>query len=438
MRNTTWIPYGVALMLAVVPAGADETAASRLERGVELMQDEAKLKEAIRQFEGVLRAESQSRKLAAEAHFHLAKCYLAMDEPERAAAQLEMLREGWPAENPWVIRAASLMPEPSIFGPASWESGEFLTYDIVTPGGQNVGRMHSAVVASEEDGADTWTGWTFRRSDGVMLSRIEFLAENYRPVKGRLSSPAMGEVVLTMDEDGAWRTERPDGGEALQQGEATDGGWEAAPIYDNDEVMHLMRTLPKAIGSKVTIPITTALLGGGRIDFELEAKRHDTIEVPAGRFDCVFYESNINQNFWIELAGRKRIVKIEAGMVEIDLVEIDEDWEPTQPTALESEALGVSLELPAGILETPVADNKEVYRFGMVDRRFRIREGMVEIQPTSNFNEDLRGSEEVLMDFLVEGFIKKLDEGEEIEGARKTVELEGREALAIQGHANNR
>gem|GEM_PF-2547939 len=426
MKTRPLIRVCLGLALFAGPGIAEETAASRLEKGVELMQEEATVRDAIRQFEGVLRGERQSRKLAAEARFHLAKCHLALGEEEQARAQLAALREGWPAENPWVIRAVELMPEPSMFCPPTWKDGEFLVYNIGTPGGQSVGCLYSTIIASEEDGKKTWTGWTFRRSDGVMLSTVEFLADNYRPLRGRIMSPALGDVVLRMEADGSWRTNRPVSGEAVGQGEAVAGGWNASPLYDNDQVLHLMRLLPTEVGTEVSIPITTALMGGNQLEFKLTARKHGSIEVEAGTFDCVYYESNINQNFWVEREGRKRIVRIEAGMAEIDLVEADESWNPSEPARRKAEALGVSLEIPAGLIWTPVADKPEIYRIGLVDSRFRIREGMVEIQPTSNFNEELRDDDEALAEFLLEAIGKKAEDAEIVEDSGREVAAGGR------------
>lgn len=136
---------GTTLSLAVLLSGgallADETAVTRLENGVALMKDESKLEEAIREFEGVLLAEGKSKKLAAEARYRMAKCYLELGEEKKAKIQVEKLKEDYDAANRWVVRAVGLMGSAIPFGDVPWKAGEFLEYEIQLPNGSQSWRF---------------------------------------------------------------------------------------------------------------------------------------------------------------------------------------------------------------------------------------------------------------------------------------------------------
>lgn len=427
MKNTILALWGVGLVLGAGPVAAQETAAARLEKGVELMHDEQTLREAIRQFEGVLRAERMSDKLAAEARYHLAKCHLLLGDTERAAEEVARLREKGPPEDPWVLRAAELIPEPELFGEVPWPDGEFLVYDIRTPDGSVVGHLYSVVAAADEQGEASWITWTLRQAEMLLLSRSEFLAGSYRPLRGRAVSPITGELAFEVGGDGSLAVTRPGSDERIGGSEAVAGGWTAAPFYENDQTIHLMRMLSDDVGHEVTLTLSTALHGGTGIEFKLKATDHEPIETAAGRFDCVKYESNIGQDFWVEREGARRIVRMRVGAVNIDLASGDEQWDRHEPLEVGADSLGVRLELPAGLIWLPVADKAEIFRMGFVDSEFRVHEGMVEIQPTGNFEEHLRESEDALLDTMVAALEKQYDECEEIAGSRGSLEADGRQ-----------
>ena len=66
-KTTTILTAGFLFPSNILPA--TPTIGSHLERGVELMQDEATLQDAILHFEKVLQKQNESRNLAAEALF---------------------------------------------------------------------------------------------------------------------------------------------------------------------------------------------------------------------------------------------------------------------------------------------------------------------------------------------------------------------------------
>ncbi|MEM6911295.1 MAG: tetratricopeptide repeat protein [Verrucomicrobiota bacterium] len=415
-----------ALLLGSLRA---ETLTSRLERGVELMERTEGLPEAIEAFQAVLAEGQESRKLTAEARYHLTDCYLRLGQTAQAEAQVEALRQGWPPENRWRQKALALLPPDSAFGPVPWGGQEFLHYEITVPNGERLGWMTSALTSSEEEGQPTWTSWMVRGSGPGALSRIEFLQDGFRPLHGECWSSTFGQLSLEVEPSGQWKTYPSQSQEILVEGPAEGDSWQAAPFYDNDQAVQLLRLLPKAIGTEVSLRLNASLLTGGLpFDFVIEAVAHERIETGLGAIESTKYETNLQQTFWIERQGPQRITQIQIGVAKILLHSQDPQWSPERPSHLQAEKLPLRLRLPAGLFSYLLADRPKIYRTRLLDGSFRFQEGLIEVQPTENFFAKLRTSEEILLDTLVENYSQNFDEGEELPGSRKILKAEGREA----------
>ena len=90
MTLITRIGIGAFLSLSAMSLEAEESPIIRLERGVSLMQDDAKIEEALKEFEQVLLVDKNSKKLAAEAHYRMAECYLKLGHEEKALSLIHI------------------------------------------------------------------------------------------------------------------------------------------------------------------------------------------------------------------------------------------------------------------------------------------------------------------------------------------------------------
>jgi hypothetical protein len=185
MKTKTLLLIGAGFVLTSVSGPAQPTIASELERGVELLEGGEDLREAKEHLKAVIQRQKESSRLAAEAYYHLAKCHLAMGDRKAAQECVARLREGWPAENAWVIRAGKLPLRAGIFRDAPWvRSGERLTYEMkFKVGGQELGSAKSStlIVASGDEGEERWTLWGLHTTG---VSALNFGGDDYRPIKG--------------------------------------------------------------------------------------------------------------------------------------------------------------------------------------------------------------------------------------------------------------
>ena len=85
----------------------------------------------------------------------------------------------------------------------------------------------------------------------------------------------------------------------------------------------LMRRLSLQVGYKATVPVFASL--GARTDLHiaLEVIGKETVEVPAGKFDCYKVHLNmVNQDFWFSDDMHRYLVKFEAGPITAELMSI--------------------------------------------------------------------------------------------------------------------
>ncbi len=84
-------------------------------------------------------------------------------------------------------------------------------------------------------------------------------------------------------------------------------------------------------------------LGSGEVKILLEVPKKETLDVPAGKFECYKLELNIGQTFWISTDEHRYVVRFAAGGVTADLASIGK--RPAKPQPLSTGQF--SLDLPA-------------------------------------------------------------------------------------------
>jgi len=279
-----------------------ESAAVRLERGVNLMGDSKQLEKAILEFEAVLLSEEKSKKIGAEARYRLMECYLKLNEPDKAKKQLKVLHKNYTNENPWAIKGGELLPNGIEFSPVPWTDGELSIYDVKLPNGTIIGQYYSVIKASEENGEKTWTGHFTRTSGSLSQSSVEFSKNpDFSLIRSRGYMQGVGDFEMNFNNNKSWEVKDVSSNVITANGDLKSGD----ALFDNDQSIHLLRLLPNEIGDKTLLPIVAVLMGGMQLDFELEAVDTEKIETELGEFDCVKYKSNIYQDFWVQKDGHR-------------------------------------------------------------------------------------------------------------------------------------
>ncbi len=392
MNRNTLLSIGAGFVLSSVPGIAAPTAASELERGVELMAAEATVGKAIPHFEAVIRQGEDSNRLAAEAWYHLAKCHLALGDEAAALRCVTKLRDGWPAENEWVVRAGTLLPaRPAVFRDAPWAGGELLTYGATVEHegeAMDAGRFASLIAAGGEADDRVWSAWSFSEFD---ISTYTFNGTDYRPISGLFHSMPHGNHTLNTGKSG----------EVVLRNKGVDRPiasfppqGEGAPVYHFMQVADLVRVLDLAPGTSSTLPMISARNPAEKVTYTVTATDPSKIETPAGKFDCIGYRVSSDaipagETYWVETEGRRKLVKLEMGPMTATLLSVRDGWKPDEsyrfPEAGKPGSL--SFTVPRGLVafddsDEAGADAKpEGKRVRIYDTQLRVRAGIIEYLP---------------------------------------------------------
>jgi hypothetical protein len=434
---------GAGFVLTSVSGLAQPTIASELERGVELLEGGEELRKAKEHLEMVIQRDTESRRLAAEAYYHLAKCHLAMGEKKAARESVARLREGWPAGNAWVIRAGKLPLGQGIFREAPWASGERLAYEMkFKQNGQELGsaKFSTLIVASGNDGEEKWTVFDI---GGTEISALQFAGDDYRPIRGCLMMPHAGIQMMDTNADGSLVLRHP----KIEKPVATYPTGEGRDaIYHNHQAMDLVRVLPDKIGGSFDLPFIYPGEPWEPTTYRFKVTGEETVEVPAGKFDCVIFQMESEQGpvpdtYWVEKEGQRRVIKMTmaegtaittlvSSETERNLKESYQFRAGDQPGALQ-------FKVPAGLVATKDPEGAPPFNMpgaqcvGLYDTELRVWSGLLTRIPVPD---DARAEMEAKVGFdAIDGIVDKMEEHlsmrgpepvklEEVKEARKLLE----------------
>jgi tetratricopeptide (TPR) repeat protein len=249
-------------------------------------------------------------------------------------------------EKEWDIQLSSVPVVPALkLQPAPWEDGEVLRYRLVTKTGAEMGRLIWAVNGVEHEGKAYWKveqRLVVPSSGTIMASHVVAEKESFIPISGR-TTHQLGTVDATY---------LP--GKVLLQheGAATPREVEVPTlIYDNEQVIFLMRRLPLAERYNASFPIMSVLSGTSGLECRIRVMARENIEVASESYDCWKVRIQVYM-------GGMKVVEQTAwfavdGHVPVKFVTDQMDMELAEQTVagqggMELGEYGASLQLPNG------------------------------------------------------------------------------------------
>ena len=333
MKTTFLICIGV--LFAVLARAASDSPSELLEKGIYNQETKGDLDSAIAIYQQVVAEANSNLVVAAEAQFRLGQCYLKKNRIAEANAAFEKLIHDYPDEKELVAKARDLLPGKMVLGPVPWINGERMQLTISLPSGADIGvcEYQADFVAG---GNKDWGVGARMLAGAQSVSRVEADGETLLPIKSHWKHTQLGE---------AWATYGPNEVEIRRAGGSTATLPIDSPVYDNEEAVYVMRRLPLQVGYKTTLPILTTL-GGTTIQVGLEVVGRETVEVPAGNFNCVkVHLSLVNQDFWFSDDAHRYVVKFEAGPINAQLTSVVTRTRG-EPVAFQDKELGISFTAP--------------------------------------------------------------------------------------------
>jgi len=434
MKTQYLIPV---ISLALASPSFGETLAEKLERGVQLQETQSDHQAAIEAYQGVIEAGNDTTDVIAEARFRLAECYLNQGDREKAEEQLKALRDKFPSDNPWVKGASKILRNGPGFLPAPFsEKGRYFGYDIKIPSGKIVGSMYGAIHKTTHDGKPVWQsffGRVFfgRESETRSFSTCYFDEGTFHPIKARNFFPDLGDRTTTFGSDGTATTVGTETGEEIVVIELPE---EVSSLFDNDQVVQLLRALPLEIGSEITLQLN-APLSPVAIPFKLEPVGTVTLKTPAGEFECVKVESNINQTFYISLDENRYLAQMDiGGGAKVTLATV-EDWNPNSAPNLKAKHLPFQVTLPEGSFWHPAQDDKDRYRVVFACADFLVQGGRVHVALSGDVEPPATESARAFAKHFSEKMANSFNSLELDKGSWEDVEIAGMNGVLVTSKA---
>ena len=308
-----------------------------MEKGIYTEETKGDVEAAIAIYQQLVAEAKAGQSLAAQAQFRLGQCFLKKNRTAEATAAFEKLIADFPGEKELVAKAREHLPSDIVLGPVPWVDGEREQLTLTLASGLVIGTMETRADLVDANGAKVWRVGRRMSGGGEMFSSVDVDAETFQPLTSYWKHTLLGEAAAVYKTGGV---------------EITAAGKEPKTIpadktlYDNEECFHLPRRLPLQVGYKTTIPVMATLVGGGIIPLGVEVVKKETVEVPAGKFDCFKLELSIGQTLWYSDDAHRYLVKFEGGGAVGSLASVSQR-KPGAAGPFRDDTLGVSFTAPA-------------------------------------------------------------------------------------------
>ncbi len=375
-----WLKFGgecrvaacaVAAAWAFGASALADTASELLERGLYAEETKGDIDGAIQFYQQALEQAKAAQSSGAQAQFHLGVCLLKKNQRVEAHAAFEKLVKDYPDQKDLIARAHQLLPGGPIFLPPPWEDGELMLLEVKLASGFKVGVSAYLANLIDYNGAKAWRVGSRSAIGAQGLSQVETEPETFAPFHSHWQHDLLGDVeAVYKDGQVEFTTAGKPGTQKLEVNRT---------VYDNEEVIPGMRRLPLAPGYKTSMAIVSSLGGRVVIPLDIEVTGTETVQVPAGKFDCYKTELSIHQTFWYSTNASHLLVKFEVGGAVAELAEVRQR-KPGERLNYNQAGAGVSFATPPDWL----------YYLPEGDNEFKVHVMLLDTETTAYANVNVR------------------------------------------------
>ncbi len=383
------------LSSASVVLAADANPSELLERGIYSEETKGDIEGAMKLYQQIVTEAGTSQALAAQAQFRLAMCYDKKKDYPAATAAFEKLVREFPTQKDLVSLANEYLADGVALLPVPWKSGEELSFDVKLPGGAKIGVGRFTIDADAVDGRKIWRlGAHLNLGTMQQWSRTEIDADSFKPIHSVWKHTMMGEMESTYKVGGVDL--------AVKGKEGTKYVELAGAVYENEQAIQLMRRLPLATGYNTTMTVFAGMGGGAVLPIKVDVAKVETVEVPAGKFECYKVGLSIGQTFWYSADAQRVLVKFEAGGVVAELSGISQRV-PGERVLIQDTLLGFSFRTPpdsmAKRMEKP--DDTSHSTYGILDPAGTVSMHL-KVERRDRFDEKARQSPRAFAEYKIE------------------------------------
>ena len=340
MASKVFCPTLVAAMLLVGAAAVAEPVSDLLEKAVYTEETVGNLDEAIGIYKKIVADAKAARPLVAQAQYRLGMCLLKKGDKAEATKTLEDLIKRFPEQKEILAKAREHVSTDLQLKPVPWDDGEVLEMVVKLGGGMEFGTVFYTADAVEVDGRKVWrlqNRMYLGRGTRNGMSRVEADYQTFHPITSLWDLSVLGRFEAVYSAGKVKNVSTVLGKKKVHTVDVE------GVVYDNEQGMHLFRRLPLADGYKADIPIFVTL-SNSQLKLGVEVSGRETLQVPAGKFDCYKMELSIGQTFWFSADAKQYPVLVEAGGISMQLSAI----QPPSPNQYEDTEFGFSLKAPLG------------------------------------------------------------------------------------------
>jgi hypothetical protein len=304
-----------------------------LEQGIYSEETKGDLDSAMQLYQQVVSEAKTGQALAAQAQYRLGVCLYKKKNFTDATAAFEKLVKDYPEQKELVTRANEYLVGAVALLPAPWVDGEELRLDVILPSGFVIGTARYTADADELAGRKIWRLSSYLYAGIQQFSRVEVEADSFKPIH------CFWKHTLIGDADTVYT---PGKAELKLQGKDEIKTVELEGVlYDNEEVLALMRRLPLTTNYTTTLRVFSGLGGGAVIPIKLDVTALETVTVSAGTFECFKVELSVKQTFWYSADEHRYLVKFEGGGVSAELAKVRQG-KPTERASYQDSLVSVT------------------------------------------------------------------------------------------------
>lgn len=347
MRSRKFLAAFLAASLALGTLGwAAETAAVLLEKGLYAEETQGDVAAAIKIYKQITASAGSERATVAQALLRLGLCYLKTGQKDDAASSFQKLAREYPEQKQILARIPAVQPAALKLDPAPWEGEETLVLRIKMADGSDGGMLIFRVEPTQSAGKAAYRIQTYRAP--MLFTSVDVDADTFLPIESRAENKTLASRSQSVYTPGRVEVTQWDKAGEVKKQEIKS----AQPVYDNDEVIHLMRRLPLAEGYRLKVPVL-AVGSPVTIEAKIDVVGREKVTVAAGTFDThkinlgVYVDGRLaqEQQFWYSADAHRYLVKV-FNVVSIELEEVLTG--AMDKSAFQDTAAGLALDAPDG------------------------------------------------------------------------------------------
>jgi len=235
--------------------------------------------------------------------------------------------------------------------PVPWQDGEEVVLRLSTQAGAEIGGLFYRASAIEQEKESAWRiecHQVIPINNYLQYTRVDAGAADFAPIWSRTKNSMLGDFRAVYAPTSVELTVVGQGKETQRRIGLT------GPVYDNEQVLYLLRRLPLKEGYDATFSIFP-VMSGAAVDCGIEVAGRERVIAPAGEFDCFKIELKVpaqgvaalSHTLWLSADERRLLVKYDAVNAVMELAEVSV-VDPAQPAVFDDPTAGIHLAAPAG------------------------------------------------------------------------------------------